>query len=69
MIVKVETSMPGIIFDLESAQAKMREANRLQKESSRETRLVVARLREEGLSMRDMGALLQVSSQRVAQLT
>lgn len=69
VIVKVETSMPGIICDLETAQEKMREANRLQEEASREIRDVVARLRKEGLSMRDIGVLLQISPQRVAQLT
>jgi predicted transcriptional regulator len=30
---------------------------------------VVSRLRDEGLSMRDIGVLLQISPQRVAQLT
>jgi|TARA_B110000305_G_scaffold37322_1_gene37653 hypothetical protein len=69
VVVKIETKMPGIICDLENAQAKMREANRLQEESSREVREVVARLRTEGLSMRDIGVLLQISPQRVAQLT
>ena len=69
VIVRVETSMPGIMCDLEVAQEKMREANRLQEEASREIRDVVARLRTEGLSMRDIGVLLRISPQRVAQLT
>ena len=69
VIVRVETSMPGIMCDLEVAQEKMREANRLQEEASREIRDVVARLRNEGLSMRDIGVLLRISPQRVAQLT
>jgi hypothetical protein len=68
VIVKVETSMPGIMCDLELAQAKMREANRLQDEASKEIRDVVSRLRSEGLSMRDIGVLLRISPQRVAQL-
>lgn len=68
VIVKVETSMPGIMCDLELAQAKMREANRLQEEASKEIREVVSRLRSEGLSMRDIGVLLGISPQRVAQL-
>ena len=68
MVVKVETSMPGIMCDLELAQEKMREANRLQEEASREIRDVVSRLRSEGLSMRDIGVLLRISPQRVAQL-
>ncbi len=69
VVVKVEASMPGIMCDLETAQVKMRESQRLQEEASREIRDVVARLREEGLSMRDIGVLLQISPQRVAQLT
>ena len=69
IVVKVETSMPGIMCDLENAQQKMRDALRLQEEASREVRDVVARLRAEGLSMRDIGVLLQISPQRVAQLT
>ena len=68
VIVKVETSMPGIMCDLELAQEKMREANRLQDEASKEIREVVSRLRAEGLSMRDIGVLLGISPQRVAQL-
>jgi DNA-directed RNA polymerase specialized sigma24 family protein len=68
VIVKVETSMPGIMCDLELAQSKMREANRLQEEASKEIREVVSRLRTEGLSMRDIGVLLGISPQRVAQL-
>lgn len=69
VVVRVETSMPGIMCDLEVAQEKMREANRLQEEASREIRDVVSRLRNEGLSMRDIGVLLRISPQRVAQLT
>lgn len=69
VVVNVEASMPGIMCDLETAQIKMRESQRLQEEASREIRDVVARLREEGLSMRDIGVLLQISPQRVAQLT
>ena len=69
VIVRVETSMPGIMCDLEEAQQKMRDALRMQEEASREIRDVVARLRSEGLSMRDIGVLLQISPQRVAQLT
>jgi len=69
VIVKVEAWMPGIMCDLETAQVKMRESQRLQEEASREIRDVVSRLRDQGLSMRDIGVLLQISPQRVAQLT
>ena len=69
VVVKVEAAMPGIMCDLEVAQQKMRDSQRLQEEASKEIRDVVARLRNEGLSMRDIGVLLQISPQRVAQLT
>jgi hypothetical protein len=60
--------MPGIICDIESAQAKMRDATRLQEEASNEIRDVVGRMRDEGLTMRDIAVLLGVTPQRVAQL-
>lgn len=68
VILKVETSIPGIMCDLEAAQEKMRESLRLQEQASKEVRDVVSRLRTEGLSMRDIGVLLRISPQRVAQL-
>ena len=66
--LKVETTIPGIMCDLDAAQEKMRTALRMQDEASKEIRDVVARLRSEGLSMRDIGVLLRISPQRVAQL-
>lgn len=68
IVVKVEAVMPGIICDIESAQHKMREATRLQEEASNEIRDVVARMRDQGLTMRDIAILLGVTPQRVAQL-
>ena len=68
VILKVETTIPGIMCDLDAAQEKMRTALRMQEEASKEIRDVVARLRSEGLSMRDIGVLLRISPQRVAQL-
>ena len=68
VILKVETTTPGIMCDLDGAQEKMRTALRMQDEASKEIRDVVARLRNEGLSMRDIGVLLRISPQRVAQL-
>ena len=68
VILKVETTIPGIVCDLEAAQDKMRSALRMQEEASKEIRDVVSRLRAEGLSMRDIGVLLKISPQRVAQL-
>lgn len=68
IVVEVITTMPGIMCDLIAAQVKMQESQKLQQEASRETRDVIARLRTEGLSMRDIGVLLKISPQRVAQL-
>ena len=69
IVVRITTSMPSVMCDLEEAQRKMKDAQRLQEEASREIRAVVATLREQGLSMRDIGVLLRISPQRVAQLT
>ncbi|MCX8529773.1 MAG: hypothetical protein ORN27_06885 [Rhodoluna sp.] len=68
LVIKVIATMPGIICDIESAQGKMKEAARLQEEASGEIRDVVARMREQGLTMRDIAVLLGVTPQRVAQL-
>lgn len=68
IVVNIVAKMPGIICDIESAQEKMREATRLQEEASAEIRDVVSRMRNEGLTMRDIAVLLGVTPQRVAQL-
>ena len=68
VVIKVIASMPGIICDMEAAQEKMKQAARLQEEASQEIREVVGRMREQGLTMRDIAVLLGVTPQRVAQL-
>ena len=68
IVIKVEAELPGIICDLEAAKVKMLEAQKLQDEASAEIRTVVSRMRDEGLTMRDIAVLLGVSPQRVAQL-
>jgi transcriptional regulator with XRE-family HTH domain len=68
VVVKVDAELPGIICDLEAAKYKMQEAQKLQDEASAEIRAVVSRMRDEGLTMRDIAVLLGVSPQRVAQL-
>lgn len=67
-VINIVAKMPGVICDIESAQEKMREANRLQEQASAEIRNVVSRMRDEGLTMRDIAVLLGVTPQRVAQL-
>lgn len=69
VFVKVETTLPGVVCDLEAAKEKMRQAQQLQEEASREIREVVAKLRDQSLSMREIALLLGISPQRVAQLT
>jgi DNA-directed RNA polymerase specialized sigma subunit len=68
VVIKVEAELPGIICDLEAAKIKMQKAQKLQDEASSEIRDVVSRMRDEGLTMRDIAVLLGVSPQRVAQL-
>ncbi len=69
IIVTIEAVMPGIICDLEAAQAKMQDAVQLQEQASAEIRDVVRRMRIEGLTMRDIAVILGVTPQRIAQLT
>lgn len=68
VVIKVEAELPGIICDLEAAKKKMQDAQKLQEEASSEIRSVVSRMRDEGLTMRDIAVLLGVSPQRVQQL-
>ncbi len=68
VVVKVDAELPGIICDLEAAKEKMQQAQKLQEEASSEIRNVVVRMRDEGLTMRDIAVLLGVSPQRVQQL-
>ncbi|MEN9736938.1 MAG: hypothetical protein RJA26_171 [Actinomycetota bacterium] len=68
IVVTLDAVMPGIVCDIEKAQHKMSEATKLQEEASTEIRDVVRRAREQGLTMRDIAVLLNVTPQRVAQL-
>ena len=69
VVIKIIATMPGIICDMESAQEKMKRAAKLQEEASQEIREVVKKMREQGLTMRDIAVLLGVTPQRVAQLS
>ena len=68
LVIEIIAKMPGIICDVEAAQEKMRLAAKLQEEASDEIRNVVGRMRDEGLTLRDIAVLLGVTPQRVAQL-
>lgn len=68
IVVTLDAVMPGIVCDIEKAQGKMTQATKLQEEASAEIRDVVRRAREQGLTMRDIAVMLNVTPQRVAQL-
>lgn len=68
VVIKVIASMPEVLADMESAQEKMKQAAKLQDEASQEIREVVKRMREQGLTMRDIAVLMGVTPQRIAQL-
>jgi hypothetical protein len=68
LVIEIIAKMPGIICDVEAAQEKMRLAAKLQEEASIEIRSVVGRMRDEGLTLRDIAVLLGVTPQRIAQL-
>lgn len=68
IVLRVETSLPGIMCEIETAQTRMRDAERMREQASLEIRAVVCKLRNQGLSMRDIAVLMNVSPQRIAQL-
>lgn len=68
IVVRVEAKDPGLLCDWESAREKMSLAMKLQEEASMESRTVIQRLRNQGLTIRDIAVLLQLSPQRVSQL-
>ena len=68
IILKLEGEFPELLAYLANAQAKMLEATKLQEEASLEIRSVVASLRDQGLTMRDIAVLLGITPQRVQQL-
>ena len=68
IILKLEGEFPELLSDLASAQLKMLAATKLQEEASLEIRSVVASLRDQGLTMRDIAVLLGITPQRVQQL-
>ena len=68
IVIRLQGAFPEAISAFESAHEKISRANSLRDEAAQEIRGVVASLREEGLTMRDIGALLDISPQRVGQL-
>lgn len=68
IVVRLEGLFPDALERFHSAHEKIAEANMLRSEAAREIREVVAQLRAEDLTMRDISALLDITPQRVAQL-
>ncbi|RPA58605.1 XRE family transcriptional regulator [Gordonia oryzae] len=54
---------------LADVRSHLRRLEEIQRETASESRRVALRFREQGLSVRDVGYLMQVSPQRVSQLT
>ena len=68
IVVRLEGVFPDALERFHRAHEKIAEANSLRAEAAREIREVVAELRAEDLTMRDISALLDITPQRVAQL-
>jgi signal transduction histidine kinase len=68
IIIRLEGLFPEVLDRFQSAQEKSAHATALRDEAAREVRSVVADLRAEHLTMRDISALLGITPQRVAQL-
>lgn len=59
---------PAMTRDIDEAKTLSRDARRAAENASTAMRAVVRKLRERGLSVRDVGTILQISPQRVSQL-
>ncbi len=68
IVVRLDGVFPEALERFRHAQEKSAESTRLRDEAAREVRDVVADLRAEHLTMRDIAALLGITPQRVAQL-
>jgi vacuolar-type H+-ATPase subunit I/STV1 len=68
IVVRLEGVFPDILERYRSAHSQLAEATRLRDDAAKEIRSVVATLRDEKLTMRDISALLGITPQRVAQL-
>ncbi|MDE0867907.1 MAG: hypothetical protein OSA22_02750 [Aquiluna sp.] len=68
IVVRLQGVFPEAVSSFESAHVKIEQANQLRDKAAQEIRQIVASLRAEGLTMRDIAALLDISPQRVGQL-
>lgn len=65
---EVDLGDPHVLAEARAARERVAAAARNQEVAARASRRVVARLRERGLSVRDVGVILDLSPQRVSQL-
>lgn len=65
---EVDLGDPQALAEAHAAREQVAAAADSQEEAARASRRAVAMLRERGLSVRDVGAILEVSPQRVSQL-
>jgi hypothetical protein len=68
IVVRLEGIFPDALERYRVAHDQIAQATKVRNDAAREIRHVVAALREENLTMRDIGALLGITPQRVAQL-
>ncbi|MGH3562484.1 MAG: hypothetical protein ACRDTN_11960 [Mycobacterium sp.] len=64
----VDLGDPQVLAEAREARERVAAAARSQEDAARASRRAVARLRARGLSVRDVGVILDVSPQRVSQL-
>jgi DNA-directed RNA polymerase specialized sigma subunit len=68
IVVRLEGIFPEAVSRFERAHDEIARANEIRDAAAREIRAVVAELRDEQLTVRDIGALLGITPQRVSQL-
>jgi signal transduction histidine kinase len=68
IVVRLEGIFPEALKRYRVAHDQIAQATKVRDDAAREIRQVVASLRQENLTMRDIGALLGITPQRVAQL-